>query len=189
MTSFTNTQHRGLFTCRCVVGQILQGVPALQHVGLLLQVLPVNTSCISCSARWWKIKLSPFSHLHPCFLLLSVAKGKKKAAGRVWGCHLLASLCFCKLPRTHLAWVPLSTKNNQHLSPRNSFPWIYFFALYLWLLQLFILFFEGFFFGEYFGEESIICPVHIPLWCLPHLGFRVVKSWCREQEEKGSLLS
>lgn len=111
MTSFTNTQHRGLFTCRSVVGQILQGVPALQHVGLLLQVLPVNTSCISCSTRWWKIKLSPFSPLHPCFLLLSVAKGKKKkAATRVCGCHLLASLGVFKLPRTHLAWVHLSKK-------------------------------------------------------------------------------
>lgn len=127
MTSFTNAQHRGLFTCRSVVGQILQGVPALQHVGLLLRVLPVNTSCISCSTRWWKIKLSLFSHLHLCFLLLSVAKKKKSNnKSRVWGCDLLALLGVCKLPRTHLAWVHLSTKNNQCVSPRNSFSWISF---------------------------------------------------------------
>lgn len=128
MTSFTNTQHRGLFTCRSVVGQILQGVPALQHVGLLLQVLPVNTSCICCSTKWWKIKLSRFSHLLPCFLLLSIAKKKEIGSNknRVWDCHLLASLGVCKLPRTHLAWVHLSTKNNRHVSPRKSFSWISF---------------------------------------------------------------
>lgn len=103
-------------------------VPALQHVGLLLQVLPVNTSCISCSTRWWKIKLSLFSHLHPCFLLLSVAKKKKKNSNksRVWDCDLLALLGVCKLPRTHLAWMHLSMKYNQHVSPRNSFSWISF---------------------------------------------------------------
>lgn len=45
------------------------------------------------------------------FLTAFCKKGKKKK-GRVWDCYFLDSLGVCKLPRTHLAWVHLSTKNN-----------------------------------------------------------------------------
>lgn len=72
MTSFTNAQHRRLFTCRNILGETLQGVPALQHTGLLLQVLPVTTSsCINCSTKWWKIRLSVFIFVSACMLLIA----------------------------------------------------------------------------------------------------------------------
>lgn len=103
------------------------------------------------------------------FLTAFCSKEEKKKGSnksRVWDCHLFASLGVCKLPRTHLAWVHLSTKNSQHVSPRNNFSWISSSCPISLIAAVVYFGFCWVFFEEYFGEESIIYAVHIPLWCL-----------------------
>lgn len=159
--------------------------------------MPVNTSsCISCSTKWWNIKLPLFLHLHACFLLPSVAKEKEAATTAELGIvSALHHLEFVKLLETNLAWVHW-THRRPTFSPRSSCSSTSLVERDSDCLQLFF-FPLSLFRGRFCWRIRCACCSYAPLvpsplsdqtaW--PYLDCGAVRSWCREPKEECSLLS